>query len=48
MKNLGIDSLNWDDKTWEENLKGTTLKRIKPWMWKRNIEANLKNNKLKL
>ncbi len=48
MKNLGIDSLNWDDKTWEENLKGTTLKRIKPWMWKRNIEANLRNNKIKL
>ena len=48
MKNLGIDSLNWDDKTWDENLKGTTLKRIKPWMWKRNIEANLSNNKIKL
>ena len=43
MKNLNIDSLNWDNKTWEENLKGTTLKRIKPWMWKRNIRANLKN-----
>jgi len=43
IKNLNIESLNWDDKTWEENLKGTTLKRIKPWMWKRNIRANLKN-----
>ena len=43
IKNLNIESLNWDDKTWEENLKGTTLKRIKPWMWKRNIKANLKN-----
>ena len=41
IKKLDIDSLNWDDKTWEENLKGTTLKRIKPWMWKRNIKANL-------
>ena len=39
--NLNVDSLNWDDKTWIENLKGTTLKRIKPWMWKRNIKANL-------
>ena len=46
MKNLGIDSLDWDDKTWEENLKGTTLKRIKPWMWKRNIKANLKNKEI--
>ena len=43
IKNLSTDSLNWDNKTWEENLKGTTLKRIKPWMWKRNIKANLKN-----
>ena len=45
IKNLSIDSLNWDNKTWEENLKGSTLKRIKPWMWKRNIKANLKNKK---
>ena len=43
IKKLSIESLNWDDKTWEKNLKGTTLKRIKPWMWKRNIQANLKN-----
>jgi len=43
IKNLNIESLKWDDKTWEENLKRTTLKRIKPWMWRRNIKANLKN-----
>ena len=43
IKNLSIDSLNWDDKTWKENLKGTTLSRIKPWMWRRNIKANLVN-----
>ena len=48
IKKLDIDSLNWDDKTWEENLKGTTLKRIKPWMWKRNIQANLKNKETKI
>ncbi len=41
IKNLNIDSLSWDDTTWKENLKGTTLKRIKPWMWRRNIKANL-------
>ena len=45
IKNLNIESLNWDDKTWEENLKGSTLKRIKPWMWKRNLRANLKVKK---
>ena len=38
---IDIHSLSWDDKTWEDNLKGSTLKRIKPWMWKRNIKANL-------
>ena len=43
IKNLDISSLNWDDKRWKENLKDTTLKRIKPWMWRRNIKANLVN-----
>ena len=43
IKNLNIESLNWDDKTWNKNLKGTTLKRIKPWMWRRNIKAILSN-----
>ena len=47
IKNLNIDSINWDNKTWEKNLKGTTLKRIKPWMWKRNIQANLKGGEIK-
>ena len=41
ISDLGIDSLSWDDETWKKNLKGTTLKRIKPWMWRRNIKANL-------
>ncbi len=45
IKNLSIESLNWDDKTWEKNLNGSTLKRIKPWMWKRNIQATLKIKK---
>ena len=36
-----LRGLHWDDKTWKEHLKGTTLKRIKPWMWRRNINANL-------
>jgi len=45
IKNLSEESLSWNDKTWEKNLKGTTLKRIKPWMWRRNIKANLKHKK---
>ena len=43
IKNLDVESLSWDEKKWEVNLQGTTLKRIKPWMWKRNIKAILKN-----
>ena len=42
IQDLDMESLNWDDKQWEKNLKGSTLKRIKPWMWKRNIKAILK------
>ena len=48
IKNLNIESLNWDEEIWKKNLKGTTLKRIKPWMWKRNIKANLKYKRKKL
>ena len=43
IKKLSIDALNWSDEKWSENLKGTTLKRIKPWMWRRNIKASIKN-----
>ena len=43
IKDLSNESLKWDDKTWKDKLKGSTLKRIKPWMWKRNIKANLVN-----
>ena len=43
IKNLNNESLKWNDKTWQDNLKGTTLKRIKPWMWRRNIKAIMSN-----
>ena len=43
IKTINVDSLNWDENKWIENLKGSTLRRIKPWMWKRNIKAILKN-----
>ena len=33
------DVLNWDDKEWEKNLTNSSLKRIKPWMWRRNAHA---------
>ena len=43
MKNLSVESLDWNDEEWSDKLKGTTLKRIKPWMWRRNIKATIQN-----
>ncbi len=31
---------------WKQLLQGSSLRRIKPWMWKRNVNYILKNNKL--
>ena len=33
------DALSWSDKKWKENLNKSALKRIKPWMWRRNINS---------
>ena len=44
MQELNLDALTWKDHEWSEKLKGTTLKRIKPWMWRRNIKASIKKN----
>ena len=35
--------LSWDDSKWKENLRNSALKRIKPWMWRRNIDSISKN-----
>lgn len=34
------DLLNWDDASWDERLRGSALRRIKPWMWRRNAEVS--------
>ena len=34
------DVLNWDDASWDERLRGSALRRIKPWMWRRNAEVS--------
>ena len=31
---------------WKQILKDSSLKRIKPWMWQRNVNYILKNKKL--
>jgi len=38
------DALSWSDSKWKENLNKSALKRIKPWMWRRNINS-IKTNK---
>ena len=32
-------ALSWDDNTWDEKLRGSALRRVKPWMWRRNAVA---------
>jgi epoxyqueuosine reductase len=33
------EALGWSDATWDERLRASSLRRIKPWMWRRNIRA---------
>jgi len=37
----GAEALGWSDATWEERLRASALRRIKPAMWRRNIRAAL-------
>ncbi|MCP9808115.1 tRNA epoxyqueuosine(34) reductase QueG [Cyanobium sp. HWJ4-Hawea] len=33
------EALEWSDQTWDGKLRASALRRIKPWMWRRNIQA---------
>ena len=33
------DVLGWDTATWDQRLRGSALRRIKAWMWRRNAIA---------
>ena len=33
----GNEALNWSDAEWDERLRASALRRIRPWMWRRNI-----------
>jgi epoxyqueuosine reductase len=37
----GDEALGWSDSTWEERLRASALRRIRPTMWRRNIRAAL-------
>ena len=34
----------WTDEDWDERLRGSALRRIKPWMWRRNAAAARPDN----
>lgn len=33
------EALDWSDAAWDERLRASALRRIKPWMWRRNLRA---------
>ncbi|MEX1315517.1 MAG: tRNA epoxyqueuosine(34) reductase QueG [Synechococcaceae cyanobacterium] len=35
------EALSWSDAEWDSRLRASALRRIKPWMWRRNIRAVL-------
>ncbi len=39
LKSKPKDLMSWSDQEWENKLKGSALKRIKPWMWRRNAKT---------
>jgi epoxyqueuosine reductase len=34
-------ALGWSDAEWDQRLRASALRRIRPWMWRRNIRAAL-------
>jgi len=49
MLNLSVEEANnWSDDEWKEKVSGTALKRIKPWMWRRNLLAIKSSNTINL
>ncbi len=39
----GEEAIKLNDEEWKKKLHGSSLKRIKPWMWRRNANYILKN-----
>jgi epoxyqueuosine reductase len=37
----GPEALTWSDDAWDERLRASALRRIQPWMWRRNIRMAL-------
>ncbi len=44
MLNLrGEEALQWSDAEWDERLRASALRRIRPWMWRRNLRAAMED-----
>ncbi|MFM7086779.1 MAG: tRNA epoxyqueuosine(34) reductase QueG [Cyanobium sp.] len=37
----GPEALRWSEADWDERLRASALRRIRPWMWRRNIRTAL-------
>ena len=34
------EALGWSDADWDTKLRASALRRLKPWMWRRNLRAS--------
>ena len=37
LRSTASEMASWSDDTWSERLRASALRRIKPWMWRRNL-----------
>ena len=37
LSSTASEMASWSDDTWSERLRASALRRIKPWMWRRNL-----------
>jgi DNA-binding response OmpR family regulator len=35
----GEEALTWTEEEWDGRLRASALRRIQPWMWRRNLRA---------
>ena len=41
----GEEALTWTEEEWDGRLRASALRRIQPWMWRRNIRAALEEGR---
>jgi epoxyqueuosine reductase len=40
------EALRWSDAEWDEHLRASALRRIRPWMWRRNIRSAMRSSRV--